>query len=180
MELTAQQKFASGVLVIGLIALGVDKLVLSGGAAPATAHATTDTGGAPAPAASARARAPEAESLAERLRRMAAQMEGEPPPGGVFRCPPEWLPGPSDDAPAPVDAPEVSSTPTGLRLTSVSTGVAVVNGVTLALGESVALPDGSGRATLVAVDAKERRATFSVAGHEVALQVPTGTRGAPR
>ncbi len=181
MELTSQRKLAISVLTLGVIALAVDRLILQGESGPATAAASesspTASGGAPA-----RDRQTDEVSLAEHLRRMAEQFDRTAPTPSAFDVPPGWLAVARvpDQLPTQHPVPAVDPVAPNIRLTSVSTNMAIVNGVTVALGESIVLQaDGRDvRAVLTGIDIKERRATFAIDGREVTAQVPTGGRTA--
>lgn len=178
MELTSQRKFAITVLTLGVIALAVDKLLIPGESGPATASASNADQSSTTPPP--RTQPSEEISLADRLRRMAEQFDRSAPAPSAFDAPSSWLvvARSPDQMPTQYPAPVADVVLPNIRLTSVSTNMAIVNGVTVALGESIVLQaDGRDvRAVLTSVDTKERRATFAIDGREVTAQVPTGGR----
>ncbi len=169
MRLTKQQRIALGVLTVAVGALAVDKAFL-GVTSPAPAAALT---AAPAPTSSiaplTATPAPTTETeptrLAERLDNSAAILGlNAGRTSDAFSIRNTWL---EPREPAPMDAPapiEASPSPTPeaprLALTTVLSqgagGVAVLNGVTMRVGETARLPGIEGDVRLVSIGADGR------------------------
>jgi hypothetical protein len=193
MKRATQRRVSIAVLALALTALGVDRLVLSGGvSAPRASQAgaivpaaMTDSRAERSPARESPASAPTstpAPTLAERFQAAAASMPGPEPDG--FAIPAAWRPAQADieiiTAEGSVSAPEVDlrAFASSHKLSAVvvrgGAGLAaVVNDQVVRLGEMV---DG-----LVLAEVGARSATFSDgAGHRVVLELEQPQAARPR
>jgi hypothetical protein len=186
-ELPKRTKIAGGVLVLGLIALGVDRL--TGGPAPASA--ASDAAGATNPTAPAKQEgaaqkdaAPQSRgALADRLDQLRSNQGARL---DAFIAPTEWFP-PPPKKPITETAKTTEQVRVQYHLKALmkvgGSAVAMIDGHQLVLGDPARsefkIPNTDGSTTVVrllSVDDAARTATIDVDGKQVDLKLETRAR----